>query len=166
MIVTRVCKMLLLAATGLFFTLVVFNNVTDFNSNYQFVRHVLMMDSTFPGNTGMWRAIQAPGVHLAFYLSIIAWEVANAVLCWWGTVALARALHAHPRAFQYAKRVGILALTAGMLQWFVAFLSVGAEWFLMWQSRTWNGQDAAFRMFAVEGILLVILLLPEPETQA
>jgi predicted small integral membrane protein len=44
----------------------------------------------------------------------------------------------------------------------VAFLSVGAEWFLMWQSKTWNGQDAAFRMFAVEGILLVILMISEP----
>jgi predicted small integral membrane protein len=64
--------------------------------------------------------------------------------------------------FARAKRVGIAALTAGMLQWFIAFLCVGAEWFLMWQSKTWNGQEAAFRMFAVEGILLVILMLPEP----
>jgi predicted small integral membrane protein len=31
----------------------------------------------------------------------------------------------------------------------------------MWQSKTWNGQEAAFRMFAVEGIVLVVLLLPE-----
>ncbi len=162
-IVIRVCKLLLLAATAFFFTLVVFNNTTDFNSNYQFVRHVLMMDSTFPGNRGMWRAIQAPAIHLTFYLGIIAWEGLSAVLCWWGTIALARALRSPQRDFQRAKRVGIVALTAGLLQWFVAFLSVGAEWFLMWQSRTWNGQDAAFRMFAVEGIVLLILLMPEPD---
>ncbi len=61
MIAIRSCKMLLLAAMAFFFTLVVFNNLTDFDSNYQFVRHVLMMDSTFPGNHGMWRAIRAPG---------------------------------------------------------------------------------------------------------
>ena len=24
---------------------------------------------------------------------------------------------------------------------------VGGEWFLMWQSRTWNGQQAAFRFY-------------------
>jgi len=47
-------KILLLAAVGLFYSLVVLNNTTDFNSNYQFVRHVLMMDTTFPGNNGMW----------------------------------------------------------------------------------------------------------------
>jgi predicted small integral membrane protein len=49
--------------------------------------------------------------------------------------------------------------------WLVAFLSIGAEWFLMWQSHTWNGQDAAFRMFAVVGIVLIVLLLPETEGQ-
>jgi len=57
--------------------------------------------------------------------------------------------------------VGVVALTSGMLQWFVAFLCIGAEWFLMWQSKLWNGQDAAFRMFAVEALVLVILLLPD-----
>jgi hypothetical protein len=82
MVATRVCKALLLAAMGFFFLLVVFNNITDFDSNYQFVRHVLMMDSTFPGNRGMWRAISSPAIHLLFYGSIIAWEVLNAVLCW------------------------------------------------------------------------------------
>jgi len=28
----------------------------------------------------------------------------------------------------------------------------------MWQSRTWNGQDAAFRMFAVTGITLLLVM--------
>lgn len=159
----RLAKVLLLAAMAFLFTLVVLNNTTDFDSNYQFVRHVLMMDSTFPGNHGMWRAISAPGVHLVFYVSIIVWETLNAVLCWWGAVALLRALRAPTVEFQRAKRIGIAALTAGMLLWFVAFLSVGAEWFLMWQSKLWNGQDAAFRMFTCEGIVLLILLTGEAE---
>ena len=58
-----------------------------------------------------------------------------------------------------------MALTLSMLMWLVAFLSVGAEWFLMWQSHTWNGQEPAFRMFAVVGLVLLILLQPETETQ-
>jgi len=157
----RACKALLLAAMGFFFTLVVFNNLTDFDSNYEFVRHVLSMDSTFPGNHGMWRAIVAPWVHVVFYVGIIAWEAVNALLCWWGAVKLLRALRGTMAQFAVAKRVGVVALTAGMLLWFVGFLCVGAEWFLMWQSRIWNGQEAAFRMFAVEGIVLVVLLMPE-----
>jgi predicted small integral membrane protein len=159
----RLSKALLLAAMGFFFTLVVFNNTTDFDSNYQFVRHVLMMDSTFPGNRGMWRAINAPWVHILFYVSIIGWEILNMVLCYWGAIALFRNLDASVLEFTHAKRIGVFALTSGMLQWFIAFLCVGAEWFLMWQSKNWNGQEAAFRMFAIEGILLAILLLPESD---
>jgi predicted small integral membrane protein len=161
MISIRICKMLLLAAVAFFFTLVAFNNLTDFNSNYQLVRHVLMMDSTFPGNHGMWRAIHEPWIHVAFYLGIIVWEIVNALLSWWGSVSLLGALRSSQPEFQRAKQIGVVALTSGMLLWFLAFLCVGAEWFLMWQSKLWNGQDAAFRMFAVEGLLLVILLLPE-----
>jgi predicted small integral membrane protein len=157
----RLAKILLLAAVAFFFTLVVFNNITDFDSNYQFVRHVLMMDTTFPSNKGMWRHISSPAIHITFYASIIAWETLNAVLCWWGSIALLRNLRAPATDFVRAKRIGIAALTAGMLLWFVAFLSVGAEFFLMWQSRLWNGQEAAFRMFACEGIVLLILMLPE-----
>jgi len=161
MIAVRTCKMLLLAAMAFYFTLVAFNNLTDFDSNYQFVRHVLMMDSTFPGNHGMWRAIRAPWIHLVFYLGIIAWEILNALLSWWGSIVLFRALRGPQPEFHHAKQIGVIALTSGMLQWFILFLCVGAEWFLMWQSKLWNGQDAAFRMFAVEALVLVILLLPE-----
>ena len=74
--ITRIAKLLLLAGLALFYTLVVFDNLTDPNSNYQFVRHVLSMDTTFPGNNGMWRAMPSPAWHWVFYVSIIAWEIA------------------------------------------------------------------------------------------
>jgi predicted small integral membrane protein len=86
------------------------------------------------------------------------------ILCWWGGINLARALHESQAKFQEAKRVTIVALTLGLLMWLVAFLTVGAEWFLMWQSKNWNGQDAAFRMFTVIGIVLLYVVQPEPET--
>lgn len=163
--ITRTAKILLVAGIGLFYTFVVINNLTDFDSNYEFVHHVLSMDSTFPGNHGMWRALPSPTLHLAFYLSIIAWEIVTTILLWWGVANLVRALRRNVAAFQAAKRVPVMALTLSMLMWLVAFLAVGAEWFLMWQSHTWNGQEAAFRMFAVVGIVLLILLQPETEGQ-
>jgi predicted small integral membrane protein len=163
--ITRAAKLLLLAGIAIFYTLVVFNNVTDFNSNYQFVRHVLMMDSTFPGNHGMWRALPSPTFHIAFYISIIAWETTTMILIWWGVVRLVGALRRSAAAFNAAKRLPVMALTLSLLMWLIAFLSVGAEWFLMWQSHTWNGQEAAFRMFAVVGLVLLILLQPESEGQ-
>lgn len=163
--ITRGAKVLLLAGIALYCSLVVFNNLTDFDSNYQFVRHVLSMDSTFPGNRGMGRALLSPGVHLAFYLGIIAWEMVSAILLWWGVARLLRAMRLAADAFNSAKRLAVMGLALSMLMWLVAFLSVGGEWFLMWQSHTWNGQEAAFRMFAVAGIVLLILLQPDAEGQ-
>ena len=58
--VLRVSKAVLVFAIALFYTILVLNNITDYGSNYEFVRHVLMMDSTFPGNHGMWRAVNSP----------------------------------------------------------------------------------------------------------
>ena len=150
--ILRASKIALLAAVAFFFTLVVFNNTTDYDSNFQFVRHVLMMDSTFAGNHGMWRALNPAWVHTLFYCSIIATEALIAVLCWWGVFRLVQAVRASRMVFQQAKSVGIAALTLGCLLWSVAFISVGGEWFLMWQSKTWNGQDAAFRMFVILGL--------------
>src|ERR1700687_256848 len=97
--VIRASKCALLFAVGLFYLLVVFNNTTDYNSNYQFVHHVLMMDSTFPGNAGMWRAVNSSLVHHVFYDSIIGWEIATTVLCFWGVLRLVRNLHAPAPVF-------------------------------------------------------------------
>lgn len=164
--IIRTAKILLLAAVALFYTIVAFNNITDYNSNYLFVVHVLSMDSTFPGNEGMWRAVHSTFIYHSFYHSIIGWEALTAGLSWTGAVLLLRTLKAPAAAFNLAKRIPVVALTLGLLLWFVAFLTVGAEWFLMWQSKTWNGQEAAFRMFTVVGIVLILLIVPDVEDQA
>ncbi len=161
----RIAKMLLVFAVAVFYSFVVLNNTTDYESNYQFVRHVLMMDSTFPGNRGMWRALNSPAWHTFAYASIIAWETITMILCWWGGLNLARALRGNAIAFHQAKRVAVVALSCALLMWLVAFLSVGGEWFLMWQSKAWNGQDAAFRMFTVVGIVLLLVAQPDSEGQ-
>ncbi|HZP07415.1 MAG TPA: DUF2165 domain-containing protein [Terracidiphilus sp.] len=161
--IPRIAKIALVAGIAFFDSLIVFNNITDFNSNYQFVRHVLMMDSTFPGNRGLWRAIDAPAVHIAFYLSIIAWELATATVLWWGVARMLRALHSPAGEFRKAGRLSAAGLTLSLLMWLAAFLAVGGEWFLMWQSHAWNGQEAAARNFSVVGLVLLILAQPEKE---
>jgi predicted small integral membrane protein len=161
----RASKIALVFGVAVFYSIVVFNNITDYDSNFQFIRHVLMMDSTFPNNHGMWRAVNSPVVHTVFYISIIAWESITMMLCWWGALRLAMALRLSAPAFHLAKGVAVTALTFSLLMWLVAFLGVGAEWFLMWQSKSWNGQETAFRMFTVVGVVLVFLALPDREEQ-
>jgi len=161
--ILRISKILLVFAVAFYYTLIVLNNTTDYDSNFQFVRHVLMMDSTFPNNSAMWRAINSPSVHTLFYISIIAWESLTMILCWLGGIKLTRNLKAPADAFQQAKNVAIAGLTLSLLLWLVAFVEVGGEWFLMWQSQTWNGQEAAFRMFTVVGIVLILLVMKDDE---
>lgn len=157
---TRWSKITLVAAIALFSTLVVFNNLTDYTSNFRFVSHVLAMDDTFPGNSGMWRALRSPLVHHVAYGAIIATELLVALLCWIGAAKLYRT-RTEPESFHQEKKFAICGITTGILLWFTGFMSIGGEWFLMWQSATWNGQESAFRLVVIMGIALVYLTAPE-----
>ena len=58
MLITRLAKILISLSLALFCLLVAFDNITDDGTNYAAVQHVLSMDTTFPGNKLMYRAIQ------------------------------------------------------------------------------------------------------------
>jgi len=161
----RVAKLVLVLGVFFYYLLVVFNNLTDFDSNAQFVRHVLLMDTTIPGNHGMWRSIASPALAFVFYVTIILGGMITAVLLLWGALRLLRALRLPAVAFNASKSISLIALTASLLMWLTAFLTVGGEWFLMWQSPTWNGQEAAFRGFAVVGIVFLIVMQPDADGQ-
>jgi len=160
---TRLAKIVLPDGIVLYLILVVFNNLTDYGSNHAFVKHVLAMDTTFPGNAGMWRAMQAPWIVHAFYVSIIAWEAAAALLIGAGVWRMWRARRAPAAVFTRAKQLVVAGLALNMLQWLIAFIAVGGEWFLMWQSGTWNGSDVAGRMFLVAGVTLLFVNTPDEE---
>jgi predicted small integral membrane protein len=155
--ITRLSKIALVAAVGLLMAIIVLNNLTDYKSNYDFVFHVLSMDTTFPGNALMWRSIHSVPVYHAFYASLIIWEAAAAVLLFVGAWKLWQLRGAGAESFNQAKNLVIGGLTLNLLQWLVAFITIGGEWFLMWQSSTWNGQTAAGRMFAIVGIILIFV---------
>lgn len=166
----RLSKIALLAAVGLFFLIVVLNNaVFDYASNYGFVQHVLSMDTLFSGESMAWRAFHNPHpgqgywIYHTFYASIMLWEATAGVLCFVAAGKLLKNLHAPAARFNAAKKLAVYGLTLSLLQWFVAFITVGGEWFLMWQSSTWNGQEAAFRMFTCLGIILLFVSMKDEE---
>ncbi|MEM0955979.1 MAG: DUF2165 domain-containing protein, partial [Pseudomonadota bacterium] len=131
----RVMKALLVALVALFAFLVGLNNITDYDSNFAFVQHVLSMDTTFEGNRLMWRRIEAPWVHHLGYLGIIFAEFATAALCAVGAWKLYAARSAAPPTYARAVLLASWGLMIGVLLWFGGFITVGAEWFLMWQSQ-------------------------------
>jgi predicted small integral membrane protein len=157
----RLSKCILVLGVAVFCSLVVFNNLTDYDSNFQFVRHVLQMDTTFPGNKGMWRAISSPAFHHVAYDFVILWESVTTLTAWLGGILLLRALKRPAAVFNASKNPAIAALTMGIVLWFVGFIAVGGEWFLMWQSKVWNGQDPAFRLVTILGITLLYVTSPD-----
>lgn len=160
---TRYAKIVLTLALAAFATLVTFSNITDYGSNFAFVKHVLSMDTTFPGNAALYRAITTPWLWHAAYWLIIAGEGLTAVLLARGALALWRTRNASSAEFNRAKKSAIVGLTAGFVVWFFGFMVIGGEWFLMWQSHQWNGQDAAFKFYMA--ILGVLIFLNQPDAE-
>ena len=94
MLVLRASKTMAVAvaAMGLLVSLVAFGNLTDYDTNFAFVQHVLLMDTTFPSSTIRYRAITNPALYHAAYALIIAAEILTAALCWMGALQLWRHL--------------------------------------------------------------------------
>lgn len=159
---TRLSKLVMVLAFALYASLVAYGNLTDYNSNFTLVSHVLTMDTTFPGNQGLWRAIHSSPIHHAVYGIIIGTEIAVAALCWLGGFRLYKNIK-DPASFNRAKGFAILGLTLGFLLWFTGFMTIGGEWFLMWQSETANAQQAAFRLVMIIAATLIYLVQIDEE---
>jgi len=158
----RLCKIALTGSVAFFFSLVAYGNIADYDSNWQFVQHVLSMDTTFPNSSLHWRAINNPSIQAAGYWLIIATEALVAVLLWAGAIRLLAAVGS--RLFDRAKAIAVAGLSLGFLLYAIGFVAVGGEWFAMWQSQIWNGQQKAFEFIGMIGVVLVVLLLPDPTT--
>jgi predicted small integral membrane protein len=141
---------LLTATIALYMALVAFGNITDFGTNQQFVRHVLAMDTTFKDEDLMWRAVTSQGLQDAAYVGIIVWETVAALVLIYGSWLWAR------RDDLRARRMSTYGLLMVMLLFGAGFIAIGGEWFSMWQSKSWNGLDAATRIFLFSGVVLIV----------
>jgi predicted small integral membrane protein len=159
MIAIRISKVLMTAMLAAFAAIVAYDNVVDYDTNYQFVRHVLSMDTTFPDNALMGRAITSDAVWRVVYALIIAVEAVTAVLLGFGAITLLRVLRAPAERFNRAKATMVVGATLGFGLWFFGFMVVAGEYFAMWQSHEWNGQEPAFRFYvAILGVLIFVML--------
>ncbi|MEV0316978.1 DUF2165 domain-containing protein [Streptomyces sp. NPDC050658] len=161
----HVTAMLFTGTLALYIALVAFGNITDFDSNQQFVRHVLAMDTTFKDDDLMWRAVESTALQDTAYVAIIAWETLAALVLGTATVLWARGLR-RPEGLRRARRAGTIGLLMLLLLFGVGFIGIGGEWFAMWQSENWNGLDAATRIVTITGIALIVTHLPSKEAAA
>jgi predicted small integral membrane protein len=165
MIALRAAKIALVVAIALFASLVTFGNLTDYNTNFVFVEHVLSMDTIYPFSTIKYRAITNSALHHAVYAVVITAELIIAVLCWVGAISLLRNIRADADRFNRTKTFAILGLTLGFLLWQVGFMSIGGEWFGMWQSQQWNGVPSAFQFVMTISAVLILVTMPDHDTE-
>jgi predicted small integral membrane protein len=163
MMIERLLKMFMTAGIAILCAFIVAGNIQDPGSNLLFVQHVFSMDTIMPGSALASHALPIPVLwRIAFWLIVVG-EAATGALFALGTVELVRARKRKAREFQAAKRFVYVGAGCGFLVWFLAFLGVGGEWFAMWQSQVWNGQQAAFRIVAT--VLLVLLFVAQPDAE-
>src|SRR5580704_4759143 len=161
MVLFRLCKIAMIVALAAFAFVVAYDNLVDYDSNYEFVRHVLSMDTTFPNNALRSRAITDTRIWTIAYSAIIATEALTCLLLSAGALALLARLTAPAERFNRAKVLAVAGLTVGFGLWFFGFLVAAGEYFAMWQSQTWNGQEAAFRIVMVMLGVLIFVTLPD-----
>lgn len=135
----------ILAIMSFFFA---FNNIFDFQINFQYVQDILLMNTVFePMNHG-WRNIESPWMHHLFLYFIILIELSASVFFFIGFFK---------RNYKFSQ-IGIIILLSLFL---VGFLIIGSEYFLMWQSAKYsNGKSTAFYMVF---LLLLIHIIGQLE---
>ena len=163
MLITRYAKMVMSLVLAAFCLLVTFDNITDYGTNYLFVQHVMSMDTTFPGNALMYRSITSQLLWQIAYALIIAAEGVTGTLFFAGAIRLFQVRNESAEIFNQAKVYTIAACLLAFLVWFFGFMIVAGEWFAMWQSTTWNGQEAAFRFYVAVLGVLIFVNQPDPE---
>lgn len=154
----RYAKALLVATVGGFAFFVVFGNVTDYNTNFQFVQHVLSMDSRRPdlGLTIEYRAIPWAWAWHAAYVGVILVETFIMCSCLYGAYKMARKAGKSDADFYSAKKWGSLGCVAALFLWFFGFQAFGGEWFGMWMNESWNGIPDAVRLCTYIATVLII----------
>jgi predicted small integral membrane protein len=153
----RCAKLAVTAGLAAFFLVVGFDNITDYDSNWQFVRHVLAMDTTFHSPALMWRAVTDESLQRLAYLLIIVWELATGAMLLLAAALMASRLRLP--SFATARALAVIGLGMGFLLYGVGFLVIASEWLAMWQSQTWNAQPKA-GMFTT--VLLAALAFVAP----
>lgn len=154
----------LVACNALYIFLVALGNITDYDTNFAFVQHVLSMDTTnFGAAEGsgldpdvMWRAITDPVAWTVAYIGVIVWESAAALVLIGSLILWVRAFVTRG-AFDTAKAVSSIGLLMIVALFFAGFITMGGEWFNMWRSTAWNGLDPAFRNSVLAAITLVLI---------
>ena len=155
----RYSKVILMSYISLFGLMVMFSNFTDYASNYEYVGHILSMDTTRENLNLSYRAITSPILHHRIYWFIITLEVVYTAFCLLGTYHLYRNINAPAAVFHEAKKYSIVGLLIGFFVYYICLQVIGTEWFNMDESAFWNAKDWARHIVDFMFPLLIYIAL-------
>lgn len=138
--ISKATLMLFISCFGLSLTI---SNLGDYSTNYEYVAHILSMDTIENAARYRYRAITSSMAHHRIYWLIIALEVLFTVFCMLGTYQLMNNINASCKKFHESKRFALIGLMIGLFIYYVLFQVIGVEWFNMDQSPKWNHMEWA-----------------------
>lgn len=159
--VQQLTKAAIAFSVGFFCLLVGYDNIIDFNTNYEFVNAVLSMDQMEPFFSGnqviLARAITNPEIHLMAYWLIICGELITGAVCMVGALIMLFSIN-KPR-FVTGQVTYLVGATFAILLWYLGFAVIGGEYFAMWANKM-NGQAKAYTFATFILITAIYVALP------
>jgi predicted small integral membrane protein len=157
------------AINGLYMLLVAIGNIFDYETNFDFVNHVLRMDTTnFGQGEGVnldpdviGRAITNETVITIAYVGVIIWESLAALVLMYATFLWIKA--SKSKIYFAARKFSTIGLLMIVVLFMGGFITIGGEWFQMWRSVEWNGLEPAFRNSVLAILGLVLVHMPSPQ---
>ena len=154
----RIYKAITVLLLAGYFSMVVFNNLFDYQTNLNYMQHTMNMDTLAAREIHGWRSINSPHLHNILFLLVIIMETAVALLCFAGGIKLLDTGNVQKR--HLGKELRTCGLTLALVIWFGVFFIIAGEWFLAWQT-PWNALPSASRIMTTTGIVLIFINLPE-----
>ncbi|MEJ5059185.1 MULTISPECIES: DUF2165 domain-containing protein [unclassified Pseudomonas] len=141
--VIKISKASIMLFISFFGLLMMYSNITDYATNYEYLAHILSMDTTRDDHKYAHRAITSPMIHHRIYWFIITLEVMFTVFCMVGTFQLFKNINTTTKEFHEAKKYALIGLLIALFLYYVCFQIIGVEWFNMDESVQWSYKDWA-----------------------
>lgn len=142
-------KIVLSLTTAVVMSIVVLNNLQDKHNGLTYTAHTLNM-TYVPDGPLKYRSINDRRYVIGAYTIVVIWEALIALMAAVGALLMCMKRSA---GLSLAK----LAHMLGALLFFGAFRGIAGQWFMMWQSGSFNGLPDAHRM--LQWMLAVLVLL-------
>ena len=146
----RAIKILLVAGMALYLTLAALGDIAMPQSAFRSVAAAVGMQGT--AQQAMWRAIEDPILVWLVLGLIVLLELVGAGLCWVGAARM-WATRRSSTPFTVAKRTAQLGLGVTACLYFIGYLAIAQEYFMMWQNVEIDVLPDAFRMFASAALI-------------